>query len=90
MIKSLYAVRDSKTGWMLPTEDLNDESAKRNFLYACSTNPGIIAFAPADYSLYRIGTYDTDSGKLTNLDSSVYLCCGADAFTSMREFANED
>lgn len=90
MRKQMYCVRDSKVGWMMPFEDINDASAMRGFLYSVSQNPGIIGFAPADYSLYRIGEFDTQSGIFANLDNNIYICSGSDALNFNKEVSHEE
>lgn len=66
MIVNLYAIRDRKCGFLPPTTDINDDTARRNFAYAVmSREPMFLAF-PDDYDLYRVGEYDTDSGIVSS------------------------
>lgn len=64
MNKFVYAVRDLKTTFLSPFVEVNDEAAKRGFFYSISNQPDIIGFAPKDFSLYRIGSFDTMKGTL--------------------------
>lgn len=76
----VYCIRDLKSGWLSPTVDINDQVAIRNFAYAVQHNDLFSAFAN-DYSLYKIGDFDTDSGDIVNLPH-VFL---ADAVTPSRK-----
>lgn len=64
MIYGLYAIRDTKTGYLTPTVDHNDSSARRNFEHAVNQTESLFYSHPADYSLYKIGVYDTDTGRI--------------------------
>ncbi len=68
MVYGMYAICDEKTGFMSPTCDMNDNSAIRNFRNAMSRSDSLFAFAPADFRLYCIGSYDTDTGMLIGQD----------------------
>ncbi len=62
----VYCIRDLKSGWLSPTVDINDQVAIRNFAYAVQHNDMFSDFA-SDYSLFKIGEFDTDSGDIDNL-----------------------
>ncbi len=62
----VYCIRDLKSGWLSPTVDINDQVAVRNFAYAVQHNDMFSDFA-SDYSLYKIGEFDTDSGDITSI-----------------------
>lgn len=65
MIYNVYAIRDSKTGFLQPTCEMNDASAMRNFEHAVMAGPDSLFFShPEDYALYRLGSYDTDKGVI--------------------------
>lgn len=61
----VYAVRDVHTGFMTPTVDQNDASATRNFAHAVKQPTSLMNSHPKDYSLYRVGQFDTETGDLT-------------------------
>lgn len=77
MVYNIYSVRDVKTGFANPFVDVNDESAKRGFFFAFSQNSSIINFSPADFSLYKIGTFDSSSGSVGSV-LPVYVCSAID------------
>lgn len=60
----IYAVRDIYTGFMTPMPDINDDTAKRNFVHAVRCAGTVMNSHPADYDLYCLGSYDTDTGEL--------------------------
>lgn len=61
---SVYSIRDAKTGFLTPSVEMNDASAARNFEHAVLNSASLMNSHPGDYALYRIGEFDTDSGKL--------------------------
>lgn len=68
---NLYAMRDSATREFLSvTVDKNDDSAIRNFDYAVLNNPQL-RFMPSDFALYKLGSYDSDSGKIESIPPEV-------------------
>lgn len=77
MILSVYAVRDIHTGFLSPTVDQNDETAKRNFAFMINNNPGVIAFRPADFDLYLIGSFDSENGLMVPLSPVELIANGA-------------
>ena len=69
----MYAICDAKTGYMPPTIDYNDASAVRNFEHAVKASDSLMGSHPSDYSLRRVGEYDTDTGVITPEDFPVVL-----------------
>lgn len=65
MIYGVYSIKDAKTGYLPPTFDINDLSSMRNFEHACQNPDSLFFTHPQDYTLYCIGSFDTDSGELT-------------------------
>lgn len=65
MIYGVFSIKDAKTGYLPPTFDINDLSAMRNFEHACQNPDSLFFTHPQDYTLYCIGSFDTDSGELT-------------------------
>lgn len=60
----MYSIRDAKVGFMTPTVDQNDAAAARNFEHAVLNSASLMNSHPADYSLYKIGEFDTESGAV--------------------------
>lgn len=80
MIKSVYAVRDNKVGFLDPVFEVNDDVAIRNFSYAINNATGMMAFAPSDFDFYRIGSFDTETSVLTDLTPPVMVVSGSSVY----------
>lgn len=64
MIYGVYVIRDVKMGFTSPMLDSNDETAIRNFetqVKNAGLNPTLF-FNRKDFSLYKLGEYDTSNG----------------------------
>lgn len=75
----VYSVRDVNVGFMNPMCDVNDNSAKRNFAYAIN-NTDLMSFSPADYDLFRVGSFDSDTGVFDVLPIPELLVHGASVY----------
>lgn len=62
---NIYVIKDKRSCFMTPTFDYNDAAAVRNFEHACRNVDSLFNSHPADFSMYRIGEYDTESGVIT-------------------------
>lgn len=65
MTANIYAVKDNLNGFITLTLDDNDQTATRNFACAVLNDATIIGFAPCDFDLYYLGTFDSESGCIT-------------------------
>lgn len=79
MILNIYAIRDTKSGYMNPTFELNDAVAMRNFQYACQQTDSMLFACASDFELYQIGWYDTETGIIGDDTPHRFLCSGTDA-----------
>lgn len=61
----IYSIRDVHTGFMTPTVDQNDASAMRNFAHAVMNSASLMNSHPKDYSLYKIGEFDIETGAIS-------------------------
>lgn len=77
MILGVYCIRDIKVGWLTPTVDQNDASACRNFVHAMKNQNSILYTHSKDFDLYKIGEFDSDSGRLNGFDSCELVFEGA-------------
>lgn len=73
MIYNVYSLRDLKTGFMGLTLDMNDPAAMRNFAHAMHNKESLMNTHPQDFTLYRLGKYDTETGVITVTDKEVIL-----------------
>lgn len=74
---NVYSIRDVKTGFLSPTFEINDAVAMRNFEHAIQNSDSILFSHAADFSLFRIGTFDSDSGRLMPLELPIEVMAGA-------------
>lgn len=64
-VKKLYCVRDSKAEYyMAPFLAINDATAKRNITAAMQSDNDVSKF-PEDHSLWYLGEYDDQTGKIS-------------------------
>ena len=66
MIYGVYAIKDAKTSFMPCNVDYNDASAIRNFEHAVMSPDSLMRSHSADYTLYRLGSYDTETGHIVS------------------------
>jgi len=64
MVKNLYSILDVNVGYGMPLVQDNDAVAMRNFENACSDKSSIFSTHSADFSLWCVGTFDSDTGEL--------------------------
>ena len=73
----IYSIRDAAAHvFTAPTIDLTDESATRAFSQAVNNSVSMMNFVPSDFSLYRIGTLDIESGQIEPITPPAMLVCG--------------
>lgn len=80
---NVYSIKDEKVSFTSLTTNRNDASARRDFAMDVN-NPQMrmLNFSPSDFSLYRIGTFDIETGILEPCSPLVQICTG-------REVLNE-
>lgn len=77
MIYPIYALRDNKTNFVANLLiEQNDPSARRNFAYMVNNSGSIQNFAPADFDLFKIGTFDSVSGIISPIVPIEFICNG--------------
>lgn len=64
MVFGIYAIKDVYTGYLNPTFEGNDSVARRNFEHAVCRADSLLYSHPNDYDLYRIGTFDSETGVI--------------------------
>lgn len=74
----LYAIRDLKGEFYSPRMEQNEASAKRNFAMMVNTEQTIINFAPQDFELYMIGSYDASTGTLEPIGMPEFILRASD------------
>ncbi|QXP44299.1 MAG: nonstructural protein [Arizlama microvirus] len=70
MIKYIFAIYDSKANaFCEPVFTPNQAIAERSFTIASNDKTTYIGQSPTDYTLFRLGTWDDESGKFDLLDT---------------------
>ncbi len=69
----VYAVRDLKVGFQSVTIQPNDASAVRGFESTVINSDSVLSTHAEDFSLFKLGEFDQDSGRLTPLELPVQL-----------------
>ena len=72
MIISIYSINDALNGFSSPTLQNNDAAAMRSFAEIFKD-----VYSPADYSLWKIGTFDTLTGEIIP-DVPTVICRATD------------
>lgn len=74
MIKNLYSIKDSKVGYGQPFISHSDATAIRELHSAVNSPRGttMIAECPEDFSLYALGSFNTDTGEL--ISKCEFIC----------------
>lgn len=67
MIYGLYSILDHKAGFLPPQVDQNDQTASRNFAHAIMQTGSVLHTHAEDYELYKVGSFDTETGVLSVL-----------------------
>lgn len=78
MIVFVYSMRDIKSDFMAPTYSSNDAVAMRNFESAIEQSHDVLFTHRFDFQLFRIGSFDTDTGILTPEKLPVLIKDGKD------------
>lgn len=79
MIYGIYSICDALSGFMTPVLEQNDAVAMRNFRMACDSSKSsssLMGFRPSDFSLYQIGTFDSQTGAISPLTPLKIVCRG--------------
>lgn len=78
MIKGIYGYHDALNGFINIFIDNSDKVATRGFQSAIkSADAGSLFYTnPTDYALYKLGSFDTDTGSITLEPAPVILCRG--------------
>ena len=89
MTYGVYSIYDSAAGvFTAPTIDISDASAVRSFQQAVANSGSIMNFKPDDFSLFQVGSFDVETGKLEPLNPPSRLIVGSEG-DYRKEFVNE-
>lgn len=73
MTFGVYAVRDLKVGFQSVTVQPNDAVAVRGFESTVINSDSVLFTHAEDFSLFKLGEFDQDSGRLIPLNLPVQL-----------------
>lgn len=68
MIIKVYAIKDELTGFKFPIQGTRDGDIKRMFILETQNKDSLLNKCRQDFSIWRIGEYDTDKGKFKNTE----------------------
>ena len=63
-VRSLYAIKDVKSGFSDPCTQVNDAVASRSFERQVPRMSDELGIPLSDFQLWRLGQFDVDSGML--------------------------
>lgn len=79
MIYGVYSIFDATAQvFTAPTIDISDASAVRAFQQAVANAGSVMNFKPEDFSLYQIGTFDVETGRLAEIVPPIRMAVGSD------------
>lgn len=78
----IYSVRDNKVGFGAPFVDISDQTAIRGFAFAVNQKVEVMSFAPQDYDLYRVGSFDTEKGEVVPENVPQFIASGTSLITN--------
>lgn len=78
MLYGMYQMRDTKSGYLAPTLDINDAVAIRNFDTMIRKTDDVIHFHKEDFILYKFGEYDSETGVCKLFAQKEIICEGCD------------
>lgn len=66
MNKEIYSLKDTKSGFLNPFYEVNEECAIRGISTAMSNTKNDVLYVCAqDFELWKLGTFDTTTGAIT-------------------------
>ena len=75
MTYGLYSLRDACTGFLNISLDNNNQTATRNFAHAAKNTDSLFFTNPSDYTLYKLGEFESDTGSITLLEIPERVVC---------------
>ena len=88
---NMYSIYDSKAGiYAFPFFQQNDAMAVRAFGTVAADPNTTINAHPGDFSVYRLGTWDDESGVVAMDDTRMHLCTGLDVLAARERVAVRD
>lgn len=80
----IYSIRDKLSGYMNIFLERSDVLAQRGFSTVVNDCGSAIYCNPGDYDLYKLGSFDTDSGVIT-ANNPDFVCSASNLFNGVKE-----
>lgn len=79
VVYRVYSIRDVKTNvYNSPYFQTHKAGAIRMFMDLCTDPQSTIKKHPADFQLYELGTFNSETGKFTSHQEPIYLSSPSD------------
>lgn len=75
----MYSICDKYTNYIFPFPAYSDQAAIRNFSVEINSNP-VAKNSPADFDLFKVGSFDTESGIVEAIVPSEHISAGMNVF----------
>ena len=75
----MYSICDKYTCYIYPFPAQSDQAAKRNFETEINSNP-IAKNSPGDFDLYKVATFDTETGIVEPITPHEPITTGMNVF----------
>ena len=62
----IYAIKDTKVGFMQPFIQVNDAVAVREFTNIVNSGSSVVSANYSDMELYKLGSYNQDNGAIVS------------------------
>lgn len=78
---NIYSIKDEKVSFTSLVTNRTDGAARRDFAVAIN-DPAQRSFnySPSDFALYRVGTFDIDTGIIEPCSPLELICTGKEVF----------
>ena len=80
MTYPVFSIRDLKGDFYSPRIDQNEPSAVRWFSQMVNAPDTTMNFSPRDFQFFRIGDFDSETGRLNPLDFPQLVVSAIDVF----------
>lgn len=78
MTYGLFSIRDHLGSFGAVFGHATEHTAKRYFGRIVTNTDSDAAFSPADFDLYRVGSFDDQSGLVSVVSPPEFVCSGLD------------
>lgn len=77
----VFSIRDTKVGFDTQfIVQANEGAAKRGFSYMINNPQSMTSYAPADFQLFKVAVFDTESGIIESVNPPEFVISGESVF----------